>query len=60
MVADAPSPGGAVIVQGDLHGWIFYRKPKWFHLWTKYIDTEKTIFINNIRENDVIICNRVS
>jgi hypothetical protein len=45
--------------QGDLHGWIFYRKPKWYHLWTKYIDSEKTIFINNIRENDVIICNRV-
>jgi hypothetical protein len=47
-------------MQGDLHGWIFYRKPKWYHLSTKYIDTEKTIFINNIRENDVIICNRVS
>jgi type VI secretion system TssN-like protein len=45
---------------GDLHGWIFYRKPKWYHLSTRYIDTEKTIFINNIRENDVIICNRVS
>jgi hypothetical protein len=47
-------------IQGDLHGWIFYRKPKWYHLSTKYIDTEKTIFINNIKENDVIICNRVS
>ena len=46
--------------QGDLHGWIFYRKPKWYHLSTRYIDTEKTIFINNIRENDIIICNRVS
>ena len=46
--------------QGDLHGWIFYRKPKWYHFSTKYIDTEKTIFINNIKENDVIICNRVS
>lgn len=46
--------------QGDLHGWIFYRKPKWYHLSTKYIDTDKTVFINNIRENDVIICNRVS
>lgn len=45
---------------GDLHGWIFYRKPKWYHLSTRYIDTEKTIFINNIRENDIIICNRVS
>jgi hypothetical protein len=45
---------------GDLHGWIFYRKPRWYDLSTKYIDTGKTIFINNIRENDVIICNRVS
>ncbi|GGB00723.1 hypothetical protein GCM10011511_25000 [Puia dinghuensis] len=46
--------------QGDLHGWVFYRKPKWYHLSTKYIDSEKTVFINNIKENDVIICNRVS
>ncbi|HLZ88267.1 MAG TPA: TssN family type VI secretion system protein [Puia sp.] len=46
--------------EGDTHGWIFYRKPKWYHLSTRYIDTEKTVFINNIRENDVIICNRVS
>ena len=45
---------------GGVHGWIFYRKPKWYHLSTKYIDTDKTVFINNIRENDVIICNRVS
>lgn len=45
---------------GEMHGWIFYKKPKWYTLFTKYIDAEKTIFINNIRENDIIICNRVS
>lgn len=56
--------GGSAIrydnMQGDMHGWVFYRKPKWYHLSTKYIDTQKTIFINNIKENDVIICNRIS
>lgn len=43
---------------GDVHGWIFYKKPKWYSLLTQYIDTSKTIYTNNIRENDVIICSR--
>lgn len=40
------------------HGWIFYKKPKWSSVVTRYIDGEKTIFNNRIRENDVIICER--
>jgi len=45
---------------GSPDGWIFYKKPKWYQLFTKYIDSDKTVFINNIRENDVIICNRIA
>jgi Type VI secretion system, TssN len=44
--------------KGEPHGWIFYKKPKWYSIMTKYIDAEKTIFNNNIKENDVIICSR--
>jgi hypothetical protein len=47
-----------VSVSGDPHGWIFYKKSKWYNIITRYIDPEKTIFNNNIRENDVIVCNR--
>ena len=43
---------------GDVHGWIFYKKMRWFSFATRYIDFDKTIFLNNIRENDVIICRR--
>ena len=42
------------------NGWIFYKKPRWYTIVTSYIDAEKTVFINNIRENDVIICSRIS
>lgn len=45
---------------GQASGWVFFKKPKWYTLFTKYIDAEKTIFINNVRENDVIMCMRVS
>lgn len=40
------------------YGWIFYRKPKWYSIGTKYIDTDFTFFTNHIRENDVIVCDR--
>jgi hypothetical protein len=46
------SPGGSP------HGWIFYKRPRWYSLSTNYVDAEKTIFNNRIRENDVIICSR--
>ena len=47
-----------VNAKGEPHGWIFYKKPQWYSVTTKYIDAEKTIFNNNIKENDVIICSR--
>jgi hypothetical protein len=43
---------------GTPHGWIFYKKPKWHTLITQYINADKTIFNNNIKENDIIICSR--
>lgn len=43
---------------GNPYGWIFYKKPKWYHIFTRYIDMDKTTFINSIRENDVIVCYR--
>jgi hypothetical protein len=45
--------------QGVPYGWIFYQKKRWFNLSTKIIDTQKTFFINHIRENDIIVCKRV-
>ncbi|MBX2924952.1 MAG: hypothetical protein KF746_22315 [Chitinophagaceae bacterium] len=43
---------------GEPNGWIFYKKSKWNSLSTNYIHTDKTIFINKIKENDIIICER--
>ena len=54
-------PNGKVQVaneKGDANGWIFYRKPTWYSLITKYIDADKTVFANRIRENEIIICTR--
>jgi hypothetical protein len=43
---------------GAPHGWIFYKKPKWYTISTQYINSERSIFNNNIKENDIIICSR--
>jgi hypothetical protein len=45
---------------GEPHGWVFYKKPRWHSFGTHYINQDKTIFNNRIRENDVIICSRSS
>ena len=44
---------------GRPHGWMFYKKPKWYTILTTYMDADKTIFLNRIRENDVIVCSRI-
>jgi hypothetical protein len=44
---------------GEPHGWVFYKKQGLFSFITKYIDTEKSVFINKLKENDVIICSRM-
>jgi hypothetical protein len=43
---------------GEPCGWMFYKKPKWYNVFTQYMDADKTIFTNRIRENDVIVCAR--
>lgn len=43
---------------GEPCGWMFYKKPKWYTVFTSYMDADKTIFTNRIRENDVIVCAR--
>jgi hypothetical protein len=44
---------------GKPYGWMFYKKPKWYTILTTYMDSDKTIYLNRIRENDVIVCSRV-
>jgi hypothetical protein len=54
-------PNGRIHFIGDTgepHGWIFYKKPRWHTLITRYIDGGRTIFNNHIKEDDVIICER--
>jgi hypothetical protein len=44
---------------GEPYGWIFYKKNSYLHLSNQYVDAEKTIYNNRIRENNVILCNRI-
>ncbi len=44
---------------GKPYGWMFYKKPKWYTILTTYMDSDKTIYLNRIRENDVIVCSRI-
>lgn len=44
--------------QGEPFGWVFYKKPLISIAQKKYVDAEKTIYNNKIKENNVIICNR--
>lgn len=44
---------------GKPYGWMFYKKPKWYTVMTTYMDSDKTIYLNRIRENDVIVCSRI-
>ncbi len=43
---------------GATDKWVFYRKPSFFRS-IKYINYAKTIESNNLKEDDVIICQRV-
>jgi Type VI secretion system, TssN len=45
--------------RNEPYGWIFYKYPRWYTLQTKYIDPDKTFFVNKIKEDDVIVCRRV-
>ncbi len=43
---------------GEPYGWVFYQKPQFFDLQKRYINAGNTIFLNGIKENNVIICSR--
>lgn len=43
---------------GEPYGWVFYKKLPFYTFQTQYMDADKTIFNNGIKENDVIICSR--
>lgn len=44
--------------ESGAYGWIFYIKPSFLHP-RRYLDFEKTIIDNNIRERHVVVCKRV-
>ena len=55
-------PNGQIMYSngtGKPYGWMFYKKPRWYTILTKYMDADKTIFLNGIRENDIIVCSRI-
>lgn len=41
--------------RGDPYGWVFYKKKSFL---TKYVDADKSVFNNHIREDDIITCVR--
>lgn len=47
-------------VEGNAQEWTFFKKTKWYNLFTHYIDADKTIAGNKLKENDVIVCTRSS
>ena len=56
-------PNGQILYSngtGKPYGWMFYKKPRWYTILTRYMDAEKTIYLNRIRENDVIVCSRIT
>lgn len=56
-------PNGQILFSngtGKPYGWMFYKKPRWYTILTRYMDADKTIFVNRIRENDIIVCARTS
>ena len=45
--------------RGSPQGWTFYKKGRWFNVSPFYLDAEKTVFFNGLKENDIIICRRL-
>lgn len=45
--------------EDKLHSWIFYRRPRFIGMW-KQVNTEQTVYRNSIKENNVILCQRLT
>ena len=52
------TPIDFVDANGQPYGWVFHLKPRWFG-GAKTLDPDKAVFMNGIKENSVIICNRI-
>ncbi|MCX6223464.1 MAG: TssN family type VI secretion system protein [Bacteroidia bacterium] len=53
-------PEGTIEVstKSSPYPWVFHFKPKWFEK-TRYLDPDETVFHNQIKENSIIVCNRI-
>ena len=53
-------PEGVIEVSSKTnpYPWVFHFKPKWL-MKTRYLDPDETVFHNQIKENSVIVCNRI-
>ncbi|BAX80228.1 TssN family type VI secretion system protein [Labilibaculum antarcticum] len=47
------------INEDKLQSWIFYRRPRFIGRW-KQVNTEQTVYRNSIKENNVILCHRLT
>ena len=43
---------------GNPYGWYFYSKPRWYSS-SRYIDFDLTVENNNLRDNMVVLCQRI-
>jgi phosphatidylglycerophosphatase A len=57
--AESETPIGYADNDYDPHVWWFRKKPRWFQL-SRILDPERSIRENGIKENTVIICERIS
>jgi hypothetical protein len=49
-----------IVLDGNKpYGWVYHFKQRWYHK-TRYLDPEATIEENQVRENSVIVCQRVN
>jgi len=47
-----------VATKSGAYPWVFHFKPKWMTK-TRYLDPDDTVYHNQIKENSVIVCNRI-
>jgi hypothetical protein len=45
--------------KGNPQGWVFFKKGKWYSIATNYIDADETVTMNELKENDIIVCQRL-
>ena len=53
------TPIEVILDENNVYGWIFYQKPQWYKK-LNCLDPDETIVENQIKENSVIVCQRVN